>query len=82
MIGHVQLSLLIVGGDPPGIDNYRAFNYLSDFAENWLKGLYMYQDDTRAIISQSDHSFNMIKNPNALYMSIVGWDLIGPIWKS
>ena len=41
-----------------GIDNYRAFNYLPDYAENWLKGVYMYQDDTCEIISQSDQSFN------------------------
>jgi len=42
MIGHVQLSLTIMGG-PTGafrtIDNYRLVNYLSDFPENWLKGL-------------------------------------------
>jgi len=46
------------GGPHWVIDNYRLFNYLSDFAENWLKGVYMYQDDTCEIISQSDHSFN------------------------
>jgi len=45
MIGHVQLSLLVMGGPHWGIDNYRAFNHPSDFAENWLKGVYMYQDD-------------------------------------
>jgi len=33
----------------------------------------MYQDDTSEIISQSDHSFNTIKNPNSRYMSIIGW---------
>ena len=52
MIGHVQLSWLIIGGP-----NYRPFNYLSDFAENWLEGVYMYRDGTCEIISQSDHSF-------------------------
>jgi len=42
MIGHVQLSLLIMGGGAHwGIDNYRLFNYLFDFAENWLRGVYM-----------------------------------------
>jgi len=51
----LQLSLLIMGG---GKDNYRAFNYLPDFAENWLKGVYVYQDDICEIISPSDHSFN------------------------
>jgi len=40
------------------IDNYRLFKYLSDFAENWLKGVYMCQNGTCEIISQSDHSFN------------------------
>ena len=28
-------------GGPTTIDNYRPFNYLSDFAENWSKGVYM-----------------------------------------
>jgi len=46
-----------MGGPHWGIDNYRLFNYLSYFAENWLKGVYMCQDDTREIISQPDHSF-------------------------
>jgi len=34
VIGHEQLSLLIMGGAHWGIDNYRPFNYLSDFDEN------------------------------------------------
>jgi len=46
----------IYGGLHWGIDNYRAFNYLSDFTKNWLKGVYMYQDDIRELISQSDHA--------------------------
>jgi len=33
------------------IDNYRVFNCLSDFTENWLKGVYMCQDITCGIIS-------------------------------
>jgi len=57
VIGHVQLSLLIMGPHW-GIDNYRLFNNLSDFAKHWLKGAYRCQDDTCEIISQSDHSFN------------------------
>ena len=61
------------GGGPPGIDNYRAFNYLSDFAENWLKGLYMYQDDTRAIISQSDHSFNIYDQKSKCSIYVYCW---------
>jgi len=43
-------------GGPVG--NYRVFNYLSDFAEKWLKVVYMCQRDTCEIISQSDHPFN------------------------
>ena len=39
------------------IDNYRLFNYLSDFAENRLKGVCMCQDDTCDSFSQSDHRF-------------------------
>jgi len=41
-----------------GIDSYRLFNYLSDFAENWLKAVYMCQDDICEIISQADHPFS------------------------
>ena len=52
MIGHAQLSLLIIGGA------HWLLNYLSDFAENWSKGVYVYQDDTCEIISESDHPFN------------------------
>ena len=40
-----------------GIDNYRLFIYLSDFAENWLEGVYMCQYDTCEIISLSNHQF-------------------------
>jgi len=51
-----------------GIDNYRLFSYTADFAENWLKGVYMCQDKICEILSQSAHpSKLMIKNPNALY---------------
>ena len=57
MTGYEQLSLLIMGGPHWGIDNYRQFNYLSGFAENWLKCVYMCQDETCEIISQSDNSF-------------------------
>jgi len=39
------------GGPHWGIENYRLFNYLSYFAENWLKGVYLCQDDTCEIIS-------------------------------
>jgi len=46
------------GGPHWGIDNYRLFDYLSVFAETWLKGIYMCWEDTCEIISQSDHSFN------------------------
>jgi len=41
--------------------NYRSFNYtkfyLSDFTENWSKCVYVCQNGTREIISQSDHPF-------------------------
>jgi len=37
------------------LDNYKQFNYLSDFSENW-KGVYMYQDDTCEIISEPYHA--------------------------
>ena len=34
MIGHVQLSLLIMGGGHWVMANYNLFTYLLDFAEN------------------------------------------------
>jgi len=46
------------GGGPWGFDNYRLLNYLSDFAENWSKVVYVCQNDTCEIISQSNHPFN------------------------
>jgi len=49
------VQLTNYGGGHWGIGNYRPFNYLADFAENWLNNVYMCQDDTREIISQSDH---------------------------
>ena len=55
VIGHVQFSLLVIGGG--GIDKNCPFNHLSDFAKNWLEGVYMYRDDTCEIIFQSDHPF-------------------------
>jgi len=73
MIGHAQLSWLIMGGHHWGIDDYRLFNYLSDFPESWLKSVYMYQDNTCEIIFRSDHSFTSYdQKSNALYMSIIG----------
>jgi len=60
-----------MGGPHWGIDNYRWFNYLSDFAEIWLKGVYMYQDDTCEVISQADYSFNSYdqKSKCSIYVS-------------
>jgi len=60
-------------GRPIGIDNYRLFNYLSDFAEIWLKGVYVYQDDTCAIISQSDHSFNSYDQKSKCSIYVYHW---------
>ena len=31
--------MCLIMGDDWGIDKYKPFNYLSDFAENWLKGV-------------------------------------------
>ena len=44
VIGHVYVEFTNYGGPHWGIDNYRLFNYLSDFAEHWLKGVYMCQN--------------------------------------
>jgi len=64
MIGHAQLSLLILGEPHWGIDNYRLIIYLSD----WLP-VYMCQDDTCGIISQSDHkSYDQKSKCSRLYV--------------
>ena len=58
-IGHVQLSLLITGrGLRWGIGNNRAFNYLSDFAENWPKGVYtcIRMTPLKSFLNQTTHS--------------------------
>jgi len=64
----------MVGGGPLGhIDNYRAANYLSDFAENQLKGVFVCQDDTGEIISQSDHSFNSYDQKPKFSIYVYHW---------
>jgi len=50
--GPEQLSLLVIGASLGHWHYY--LNYLSGFAENWLKGVYMCQDGTCEIISLSD----------------------------
>jgi len=59
VIGHEQLILLVMGGGHRAIDKYKPLNYLSDFAENRLKGVYMGQDDTRKNNSQTDPPFKI-----------------------
>ena len=49
IIGHLQLSLLIMGVHW-GIDTYRPFYYRADFAEDRLEGVYMCQHNTCEII--------------------------------
>ena len=83
MIGLEQLSLLIMVGPHWGYDNYRPLDYLSDFADNWLKRVYMCQNDTyKSCLNQIIHSKVTIKNANSPYMAIIGWDLLGSVWKS
>ena len=70
MIGHASWDYLLMGPHW-GIEKStigRLYNYLSDFAENWLKGVYMclqgvhmYQDDTCELCSQWDHSLKSYK---------------------
>jgi len=59
----------------PHIDNYRQFNYLSDFTENCLKGVYMITmiPVKSFFFNQPAHLKIVIKIPNAPYMSIIGW---------
>ena len=56
---------------PWGIGKYRSFNYLSDFAENWLKGVYtcVRMTPVKSFLNQTNHSKLMIKNLNAPYIS-------------
>jgi len=46
-----------MGGGHWDIGNYRSFNYLSDFAENWLKGVYMCVRMTpvKSFLNQTTH---------------------------
>jgi len=56
------------------IDNYRPFNYLSDFAGNWLKvSTRIRMTSVKSFLNQTTHSIVMTKSPNALYMSLIGW---------
>jgi len=57
LIGHVQLSLLILGDPTWASITNRLVNYLSDFVDNWLKdvNIDVCQDGVCAIISQSDY---------------------------
>jgi len=48
LIDQEQLCLLIMGGQ---------FNHLSDFAKNWLQGVYMCPGDTAEIIPLPGHLF-------------------------
>jgi len=72
VIGCVQLSLLIMGASL-GHRQLSAVNYLADFAERWLKGVCMYQDDTCEIISQSDHSFNSYDQNSKSSIYVYHW---------
>jgi len=68
-----RVAVPIMRGVHWGFYNYRLFGYLSDFAENWLKGVYMCQDDTCGIISQSDHSFNSYDQKSKCCIYVYGW---------
>ena len=76
MIGHVQLSLLIMGGGSHwGIDNHRLFIFLILLKFGWKVSACVRMISVKSFPSQTTHSIAMIKNPNALYMSIIGWDI-------
>ena len=62
VIGHVQLSLLIMRARWD-IDNNRPFISLSGFAKNWLKCVHMCE-----IISQPDHLFKSYDQIIKCYM--------------
>ena len=82
MIGHVQLSSLIMGGGHWGIDNYRLFYYFSAFAKKILTErclhVYMYtytcirMTPVQSFLNQTTHSKFMIKN-QTLFTYIYHW---------
>ena len=81
MIGHVQLSLLIMGSHW-GFDNYRPFNYFSDFAGSWLKGVDIFSGWHLWNYFSPTHSKAMIKNLNAPSIYVCHWMRhIRYIWK-
>ena len=55
------------------IDNYKLFNYFSDFAGNWRKCVHMCQEDTCEIISQPDHSFNSYDQKSKCSIYVYHW---------
>jgi len=56
-----------------GIAIDRLLNYLSDFAENWLKSVYMCQNDTCEIVSQSGRSFNSYDQESKCSIYVYHW---------
>jgi len=71
---------LIIGGLTGALTAIRAINYLSDFAESWLKGVYMCQDATCEIISESDHPLNSYdQKSKCAIMPITGGGLLGSV---
>ena len=77
MIGHGRLSLLIMRGPTGALTTIGCL--ISDFDENWLKGLrskvkgYLCQNDTCQIIPQSDHPFKSYdQTSKCSVMSIIG----------
>jgi len=50
-----------------------SFNYRSDFAENWLKGVYVCQYDTCEIISQEDHPFDSYDRKSECSIYVDHW---------
>jgi len=69
----VEIGHLLIMGAHWSIDNYRPLNYLSGFAENWLKGVCMCQDETCEIISQPDHSFNSYDQKSKCSIYVYHW---------
>jgi len=67
MIGHAQLSLLIIGGGPTGC--LIIFLILLKIGQKVSTCIRV--TPVKSFLNQITHSIVMIKSPNALYMSII-----------
>ena len=74
---------VFLGAPHWGIDNYRQFvSFLILLEIGWKVSTCIRTTPVQSFLTQPTHSIAIIKSPNALYMSIIGWGLLGSAWKS